>query len=316
MTRRLEDLKMLNVDRWKAQVDENRGSEGGDCDQLMGHGAQPSAPTGGSLFNLSNPTHDGEFVKPYVRQRDAQAERFRGEMMWIDPKTYQRVPMPAGGGKDWMTSRTAVPTSGDDFSSVALGSVHKYRIPPTSVTRKMGDCRLFGCCGWRLTSAQWIWCAFTHSNRSHAQTRAHAQTRPRFAGRWLNFVCFCVHTAMVFVTLWMAYWRHGRSAFTDTEHVMIPIYRIRGVPTRHMLDSNMSQWSAGWNLTSSDPNSGLFLYDNGMPVRARRATLSTLNTAPTHRPPLLRADQLCVAHLRLLRHLGRLPLLGNRGGRL
>jgi hypothetical protein len=152
MTRRLEDLKMLNVDRWKAQVDENRGSEGGDGDQLMGHGAQPPAPTGGSLFNLSNPTHDGEFVKPYVRQRDAQAERFRGEMMWIDPKTYQRVPMPADGGKDWMTSRTAVPTSGDDFSSVALGSVHKYRIPPTSVTRKMGDCRLFGCCGWRLTA--------------------------------------------------------------------------------------------------------------------------------------------------------------------
>jgi len=118
----------------------------------MGHGAQPPAPTGGSLFNLSNPTHDGEFVKPYVRQRDAQAERFRGEMMWIDPKTYQRVPMPADGGKDWMTSRTAVPTSGDDFSSVALGSVHKYRIPPTSVTRKMGDCQLFGCCGWRLTA--------------------------------------------------------------------------------------------------------------------------------------------------------------------
>jgi hypothetical protein len=73
---------------------------------------------------------------------------------------------------------------------------------------------------------------------------------------------------MVFVTLWMAYWRHGRSAFTDTEHVMIPIYRIRGVPTRQMLDSNMSQWSAGWNLTSSDPNSGLFLYDNGYPVRS------------------------------------------------
>jgi hypothetical protein len=141
-------------------------------------------------------------------------------------------------------------------------------------------------------------------------------TLVRFPVWWLNFVCFCVHTAMVFVTLWMAYWRHGRSAFTDTEHVMIPIYRIRGVPTRQMLDSNMSQWSAGWNLTSSDPNSGLFLYDNGMPVRARRATLSTLNTAPTHRRPLLRADQLCVAHLRLLRHLGRLPLLGNRGGRV
>jgi hypothetical protein len=33
-----------------------------------------------------------------------------------------------------------------------------------------------------------------------------------------------------------------------------------------MLDNNMSQWSPGWNLTSADPNSGLFLYDNGMPI--------------------------------------------------
>ena len=270
MARRMDDLKMLNTDRWKAQVHTQASAGGGDdardSEQLIGHGPPTPAPTGGSLFNLSNPTHDGEFVKPYIRQRDAQAQRFRGEMMWIDPKTYQRVDMPPGGGKDWMTSRVAVPTSGDDFSSVALGSVHKYRIPPTSVTRKMGDCKFFcNICGWRLTAAQWIW--------------------------WLNFACFCVHTAMVFVTLWMAYWRHGRSAFTDTEHVEIPIYRIRGVPTRYMLDNNMSQWSPGWNLTSSDPNSGLFLYDNGMPVRDHNAPHSQTRTllpctAPMHCRPL------------------------------
>jgi hypothetical protein len=88
------------------------------------------------------------------------------------------------------------------------------------------------------------------------------------ANRWLNFVCFCAHTAMVFVTFWMAYWRHGKNAFRDTEHMMIPIYRIRNIPTQFMLDNNMSQWSPGWNLTSSDPNSGLFLYDNGYPVRS------------------------------------------------
>ena len=64
----------------------------------------------------------------------------------------------------------------------------------------------------------------------------------------------------------MAYWRHGKNAFRDTEHMMIPIYRIRNVPTQFMLDNNMSQWSPGWNLTSSDPNSGLFLYDNGYPI--------------------------------------------------
>ena len=30
----------------------------------------------------------------------------------------------------------------------------------------------------------------------------------------------------------------------------------------------MSKWSDGWNnsLVSDEPNSGLFLYDNGMPI--------------------------------------------------
>jgi len=269
MAHRLDDLKMLDTGRWKAQMQSqtNGGDDTRDSDRLIESGPPTPAPVGGSLFNLPNPMHNGEFVKPYIRKRDAQADKFRGEMMWIDPKTFERVDMPPGGGKDWMTSRVAVPTSGDDWTSVQLGSTLKYRIPPTSVTRKMGDCKFFfGLCGWRLSAAQWIWCAFTHSNHAHAQTQTQTH-KSCFAGRWLNFVCFCVHTAMVFVTLHMAYWRHGRSAFTDTEHVEIPIYRIRGVPTRHMLDSNASQWSPGWNLTSSDPNSGLFLYDNGMPVR-------------------------------------------------
>ena len=125
MARRLDDLKMLNTDRWKAQVQtQASGDDERDSDRLVGHGPPTPAPTGGSLFNLPNPTHDGEFVKPYNRQRDAQADRFRGELMWIDPKTYQRVDMPSGGGKDWMRTRTAVPTSGDDWTSVSLGTVH------------------------------------------------------------------------------------------------------------------------------------------------------------------------------------------------
>ena len=151
MARRLDDLKMLNTGRWKAQLESqaNGGDDAHDSDRLI-------APTGGSLFNLPNPTNDGEFVKPYIRKRDAQAEKFRGEMMWIDPNTYERVNMPPGGGKDWMTSRVAVPTSGDDWTSVQLGSTLKYRIPPTSVTRKIGDCKFFfNLCGWRLTAAQW-----------------------------------------------------------------------------------------------------------------------------------------------------------------
>ncbi len=245
MARRLDDLKMLNTDRWKAHAEnqshaDDAGTGNSDEQQLLPPDAALAMPTGGALFNLANPTNDGEFVKPYNRERDAQEERFRGELMWIDPKTYQRVQMPANGGRDWMRTRTAVPTSGDDFTSVQLGSTYKYRIPPTSVTRKQGDCQFLCCCGWRLTAAQWIW--------------------------WLNFVCFCAHTAMIFVTLWMAYWRHGRDAFRDTDHMMIPIYRIRNIPTQFMLDNNISRWSPGWNLTSTEENSGLFLYENGMPV--------------------------------------------------
>ena len=128
-------------------------------------------------------------------------------------------------------------------------------------------------------------------------------------------MCFCAHTAMIFVTLWMAYWRHERDAFRDTEHMMIPIYRIRNVPTQFMLDNNMSQWSPGWNLTSSGENSGLFLYDNGMPVRVDTSHTQTCTLLPCT-AALCCADQLRLAHHRLLCHLGRLPLLGARDGRL
>ena len=183
MAGRLDNLKALNTDRWKAhaqgQADAAAAEDDGarDREQLLW---TTPASTGGALFNLANPTNDGEFVKPYVRDLDKQAPRYRGELTWIDPKTYERVAMPPGGGKDWMRTRTAVPSSGDDWSSVRLGSVHKYRIPPTSVTRKQGDCQLFGCCGWRLTAAQAATpncprCAF-HSltrNAPHSDAGAH-----------------------------------------------------------------------------------------------------------------------------------------------
>ena len=155
MAGRLDNLKALNTDRWKAHsqnhTDAAAAEEDGARDREHLLWTTP-ASTGGALFNPANPTNDGEFVKPYVRDLDKQTPRYRGELTWIDPKTYERVAMPPGGGKDWMRTRTAVPSSGDDWSSVRLGSVHKYRIPPTSVTRKQGDCQLFGCCGWRLTA--------------------------------------------------------------------------------------------------------------------------------------------------------------------
>ena len=76
MARRLDDLKMLNTDRWNRHTmsqsrNEGTGADaaagggasgGGDSEQLLSH--PDAVPTGGSLFNLPNPTNDGEFVKP------------------------------------------------------------------------------------------------------------------------------------------------------------------------------------------------------------------------------------------------------------
>ena len=95
----------------------------------------------------------------------------------------------------------------------------------------------------------------------------------------LNLVCFIVHSAMVFLTLHLAYWRHGRNPATDTEHVMVPIYRIRSVPTQEMLDRNETKWIPGWNFTSSNPNSGLFLYENSTPINFASLIISFFATS-------------------------------------
>ena len=272
MPRRLEELKLLNIDRWRAHLQNRAESEREEAndnvasEQPVGvaastlpsatesasiapsiapgamamHRAHVPVPTAGELFNRPDPVHHGHFVKPYNRNQDAPESDHRTRRMWVSPTDYQRVDKPKNP-ISWMETRQAVPTSGDDFTSVPLFSPFKYRVPVTSVTRKQGDCKLFLCCGWRWTAAQWIWA--------------------------LNFACFLAHTSMIFVTYYFAYWRHGLDPMTDTKHVMIPIYRIRGVPTQEMLDNNISSWSAGWNFTSSDPNSGLFLVENGMPVR-------------------------------------------------
>ena len=84
---------------------------------------------------------------------------------------------------------------------------------------------------------------------------------------------------MIFVTYYFAYWRHDLDPMTDTKHVMIPIYRIRGVPTQEMIQNNISRWSAGWNLTSSEPNSGLFLVENGMPINFATLIVSFFATS-------------------------------------
>ena len=266
MPRRLEDLKLLNMDRWKAHLQDRAERDrevaeereiatkqqiGGEAPATLAVSSAtvnvpPAAllhptpvPTAGELFNRPDPLHRGHFVKPYNRKQDAPEPEYRTRRMWISPRDYRRVGKPSNAA-DWMETRQAVPTSGDDFTSVPLFSPYKYRVPVTSVTRKQGDCKLLLCCGPRFTAAQWIWV--------------------------LNLVCFIAHTVMIFITYHFAYWRHDLDPMEDTKHVLIPIYRIRNIPTQYMLDNNISRWSEGWNLTSTEPNDGLFLYDNGMPI--------------------------------------------------
>lgn len=231
------------MDRWKAHIQERATREEGVVlvsTNPLGDAHHTPTPTAGELFGRPNSRHDGEFVGRYHRKEDAPESKLNGKQGWADPERMRRTAMPRGGGANWMTTREAVPTSGDDFTSVPLFSPFKYRVPADSVTRKQGDCRLFLCCGWRWTAAQWIWA--------------------------LNLVCFIAHTSMIVLTYWLAYWRHDLDPMNDTKHVMIPIYRIRNIPTQGMLDKNLSRWAEGWNLTSTEPNSGLFLYDNGMPA--------------------------------------------------
>ena len=249
----MQDLKLLNLKRWQDHVDA-LGSNGVALEP-----SQREVPTAGVLFNLPNPRNNGKFVRPYERTKDEQ-EPMRGRETWVSPRNYRRVDRPSNP-EDWQATRKAVPQYGRDWTSVSVASVHKYRIPVTSVVRKRGDLRLCCCFGWRLSSAQWLW--------------------------FLNLICFFAHSIMIYATLYFAYFRHGRNWLTDTEHLMIPIYRIRTIPTQFMLDNNMSRWSDGWNssLTRDDePNSGLFLYDNGMPVRLHSNTRSGWRPLPLPLP--------------------------------
>ena len=271
MARRLDQLKLLNMDRWKAHIQERSTREEGavlvSADPLGdAHHAHPApTPTAGELFNRPNSMHNGEFVPRYHRKEDAQESKLSGKQGWADPERMRRTTTPRNGGANWMTTREAVPTSGDDFTSVPLFSPFKYRVPVDSVTRKQGDCRLFLCCGWRWTAVS---CAtlkppFVLHDKPYAYSHHHPQAQWIWA---LNLVCFIAHTSMIVLTYWLAYWRHDLDPMNDTKHVMIPIYRIRSIPTQGMLDKNLSRWAEGWNLTSTEPNSGLFLYDNGMPA--------------------------------------------------
>ena len=117
-------------------------------------------------------------------------------------------------------------------------------IPETSVVKR--KVRLCGGCG---TAAQWIWA--------------------------LNLVCFLAHTFMVIFTFERAYWRWDRSMWTDTEHVMVTIFRISQVPTLQQYLNNESVWSPGRNATErAIGGNENWLRDNGLSVNFASLTAS------------------------------------------
>lgn len=78
--------------------------------------------------------------------------------------------------------------------------------------------------------------------------REHTHTLS-LSNRWLNLLCFIVHTIMVLVTLHLGQWRWEEERGSDRSFMEIRIFRIVG------------------NWTSADANGYDFvLKDNGMPI--------------------------------------------------
>ncbi len=235
MESRIADLKALNTERRREAAETQPPGPNGPLG--IADECTTPAPTAGALFNRPNPRDEsGNQVFPYVRSRD-EFVPFRGQRLWVNSNGYH-VQRP-DNSDEWQTNRESVPVDGKDWTGVRLASVDKYRIPNTSVVNKVGDFKMFLCCGYRLTAAQWIW--------------------------WLNLVCLIAHTTMVFVTLYLAYWRWDRSIWDD-EHVTVKIYRITQIPTKFMIDNNLTKWTPGWNQTSTEINDGFMLRENGLPV--------------------------------------------------
>jgi len=128
--------------------------------------------------------------------------------------------------------KNAIFNDGSDFTSLGDRHKWKYRIPVESVVNKVGDCRLGLCFGYRLTAAQWIWT--------------------------LNLICFILHTSMVFVVAYLAWWQKDMEyLYGDENPYLIKIYRI----------------SSNW--TDLGPQGYTFsVEENGRPIDIAWATIA------------------------------------------
>ena len=162
---------------------------------------------------------------------------------------------------------------GKDVFGLSPGSEYKRRIPNTSVVNKVCVYRVFGCCGPRMTAAQYIWrvqldlnpnpcrpfliqhCAVLNGRNLSFLFLNLQQSLPH--DRWLNLLCFVVHTIMVIVTLHMGQWRWEEERGDDRSFMEVRIFRIVG------------------NWTSANANGYDFvLKDNGMPINVAWLTAS------------------------------------------
>ena len=156
----IASLRLLNKERWEAQLKEQQS-------------------TGNHLFNRPNPFDQGArdsngagFVQPYVRTKHPDRDghrlsKMRGTVNWVNEdgkyvseKKYATFKDPAQGGNpkgglrvDPSNRLKYVPVY-EDSMSIPIDASEKYRIPYTSVVNKVGDCKLFFCCGWRLTAVR------------------------------------------------------------------------------------------------------------------------------------------------------------------
>lgn len=293
--RSIGDIKLLNQQRWARHVAAQQQQETSKATTAAArlpaitaspwglnkhaNNATAPVPTAGALFNRPNPiAHDHtrggrEYITHPYNRREDKFLKLRGEKRAIKPDgTYydydennpdQRQQLNERG---WDRERTVtdregnqvklMPVYGSDWFSVNPASIHKRRIPNTSVVNKIGDLRMPFCCwGVRLTAAQWIW--------------------------WTNLICFIAHTTMIFVTLHMAYWRWGLSMWHDTEHMQVRIFRISQIPTVEQFLTNQSVWSPGFNSTEATIQTTRdiggnehWLHDNDMAVNFASLTIS------------------------------------------
>ena len=76
---------------------------------------------------------------------------------------------------------------------------------------------------------------------------------------------------MVFVTLYFAYWRWGRS-INDADHMMVTIYRVSQIPTPKMMEEDNATHTA-WDNSTRWANQ-FYLHENGMKVNFATLVLS------------------------------------------